>query len=253
MKSQSEIGHDKNVANFEDLISRCAGFGVTYNPSLPGLQLNNMNTLRTNALSALSNEKSTEAALILAMNNRAVIFKNAKPFATRILGAMKACGLTDEVIKDARSINYKIQGQRAEPIKENEENNEQIQDPNNPPVNVKHISVSQQSYDSMVDHYERLIKLLAAVPAYNPNENDLKVSGLNGFLASMKGANTAVINATTAHMNAMIARDTMLYGKPSGLVEIAFNVKAYVKAIYGTSSQQYKEVKGISFRRLIKV
>ena len=33
MPSTSETGHAKNVANFEDLISFCNGYGATYNPS----------------------------------------------------------------------------------------------------------------------------------------------------------------------------------------------------------------------------
>ena len=33
MPSTTETGHTKNVANFEDLISFCNGYGVTYNPS----------------------------------------------------------------------------------------------------------------------------------------------------------------------------------------------------------------------------
>jgi len=33
MASTSETGHAKNVANFEDLISFCTGYGTAYNPS----------------------------------------------------------------------------------------------------------------------------------------------------------------------------------------------------------------------------
>ena len=33
MASTTETGHAKNVANFEDLISFCTGYGASYNPS----------------------------------------------------------------------------------------------------------------------------------------------------------------------------------------------------------------------------
>jgi hypothetical protein len=33
MPSHSETGHAKNVANFQDLISFCKGYGIIYNPS----------------------------------------------------------------------------------------------------------------------------------------------------------------------------------------------------------------------------
>ena len=39
MASNSETGHAKNVANFEDLISFCTGYGATYNPSKAAIQL----------------------------------------------------------------------------------------------------------------------------------------------------------------------------------------------------------------------
>jgi len=32
MATFSEVGHAKNVANFEDLITTCTGYGATYNP-----------------------------------------------------------------------------------------------------------------------------------------------------------------------------------------------------------------------------
>jgi hypothetical protein len=33
MASTSEVGHAKNVANFQDLIEFVTGYGVTFNPS----------------------------------------------------------------------------------------------------------------------------------------------------------------------------------------------------------------------------
>jgi hypothetical protein len=42
MASTSETGHAKNVANFEDLISFCNGYGVSYNPSKAILQIGNL-------------------------------------------------------------------------------------------------------------------------------------------------------------------------------------------------------------------
>ena len=39
MSSQSEVGHAKNVANFQDLITYCTAYGATYNQSKTTLQL----------------------------------------------------------------------------------------------------------------------------------------------------------------------------------------------------------------------
>ncbi|MDX2172203.1 MAG: hypothetical protein SFY56_03740 [Bacteroidota bacterium] len=44
MASTSETGHDKNVANFENLISFCVGYGATYNPSKTSLKVPQLQT-----------------------------------------------------------------------------------------------------------------------------------------------------------------------------------------------------------------
>ena len=251
MSNFSEVGHAKNVANFEDLINRCTGFGITYNPSLNAIKIANMNTLRTSALAALASAVSAQTAYVNAIDNRETIFAPLQKMGTRVINALKACGASDAVIKDALTINRKIQGKRAKPIKEVE--NVQVQaipNPNDPPVEIpKNVSVSQLSFDSMVEHYSKLIDLLASVVLYNPNENELKVSGLNTLLTSMKASNTSAITATTNFINARINRNNLLYAINTGVVDVAQDCKAYVKSVYGHSSAQYKSVSSIKFTR----
>ena len=47
MASTTETGHAKNVANFEDLISFCTGYGAPYNPSKASIKLAALGTKRT--------------------------------------------------------------------------------------------------------------------------------------------------------------------------------------------------------------
>lgn len=256
MASQSEIGHAKNVANFEDLISFCVGYGVTYNPVLNAIKVANMNTLKTNATSSLTSAVNAYTAFKNASNNREIVFEPVKKLTTKIMAALKACGATEQSVKDATTINFKIQGKRAKPIKDETENNQNKQaiPPQDPPVEIpeepKHISVSQQSYDSIIEHFEKLISLLTATPAYNPNENELKLTALNTLLASMKTSNTAVINAYTTWSNARILRNDILYKKITGLVDVAMECKNYVKSLYGATSSQYKQVSKLKFRKM---
>lgn len=250
MSTYSEIGHAKNVANFEDLINRCIGFGVSYNPSLNAIKIANMNTLRTSALAALASSVAAGTAYVNAVDNRQLVFDPLQKLSTRIISALKACGASDAVIKDALSINRKIQGKRAKPIKEVENvETQKVAGPNPIPVEPIHISVSQLGFDSMIEHYSKLIDLLASVVLYNPNENELKVSGLNTLLTNMKTVNTAVITATTNYINARINRDNLVYAKPSGVVEVAQDCKDYVKSVFGTKSPQYKQVSSIKFTK----
>ena len=252
MNKISEVGHVQNVANFEDLISRCTALGAAYNPSLAAIKLANMITLRTNALASLASVTSNHSAYMNAVDGREIIFDPLQKFATRIISALKASGASEAVIKDAMTIHRKIMGKRAKPIKEASIPAEKAIDPNNlPVVTPVHISVSQLSYDSMVDHYSRLIDLLGTVTVYNPNETELKITGLTTLLNSMKASNTNVITATTNYNNARISRNDMLYKTDTGLIDVAQECKSYVKSVFGAQHAKYKEVSRIKFTRRI--
>lgn len=248
MSNYSEVGHTKNVANFENLISRCTGFGVTYNPSQNAIKIANLNNLKTAALAALANVTAKHTAYMNAVDSREVIFAPLQKFATRIMSALRSSGASDGIVKDAESINRKIQGKRAKPVKEAPVSD--AVNPNDlPSVMPVHISVSQLSYDSMIDHYSRLLDLLSSVSTYNPNENELKITGITALIAAMKSSNTAVINTTTSFNNARIDRNDLLYKKDTGLLDIAKDCKNYVKSVYGSTHPKYKEVSAIKFTK----
>ena len=111
----------------------------------------------------------------------------------------------------------------------------------------KSISVSQQSYDSLMDHFAKLIETVSQEPLYTPNEADLTIAGLNTLLTQMQTANTGVINSTTSVSNSRIVRDKTLYHETTGLVQNAGEVKKYIKSLFGASSSQYKQVSKIKF------
>lgn len=231
MGNYSEVGHAKNVDNFEDLINGCTGFGVSYNPSLNAIKIANMNTLRTNALTALANTVTAFTAHANAVDNRQITFDPLQKMAKRVINALKASGASDAVIKDTLTINRKIQGKRAKPVKEVENTQTQmVAGPNPKPVDPKvpvNISVSQLGFDSMVEHYSKLLNLLTTIVAYNPNENELKIVGLNILLTNMKAANTTAITATTNFINARIARNTLLYANVTGLITVASECRSF--------------------------
>lgn len=257
MASTSETGHNKNVANFEDLISFCQGYGVTYNPSKNSLKIPQLTTLHTAAKNAIISVDSTSIAFNNATNARIIAFDGFHKFATRVLNALEATSATKEIIKDAVTINRKIQGTRAEKLKVvfgGKEANKVV-DPNDPPVVIpepKQISVSQQSYDSLIEHFSKMITLLTTEPSYTPNETDLKIVALTAKLTAFKTANTNVINAYTTVSNSRISRDKTLYDVVNGLCTVAKEVKAYVKSVFGATSPEYKEISGIAFKVIKK-
>ena len=57
MASTTETGHAKNVANFEDLISFCTGYGAPYNPSKASIKLAALGTKRTGEVNGTCSRK----------------------------------------------------------------------------------------------------------------------------------------------------------------------------------------------------
>lgn len=245
MASTSETGHAKNVANFEDMISFCTGYGGSYNPSKIAIQLPSLNTLRTNAENAVANVNGANTTFINATNARQIAFNPVKPLATRLVNALEATDSTDELIKDAKTLNRKVQGAR-------KGKGTKPETPPTPPDTAaedKQISLSQQSYDSIIENVGKLGELIISEPTYTPNEVDLQVVTLTAFHNNLKTTNTAVINATTAISNARIARNNILYAPKTGLYDIAQEVKKYVKLVFGATSPQYKQVSKIKFTK----
>ncbi len=123
-------------------------------------------------------------------------------------------------------------------------------DPNTPAPTT--ISASQQSYDQQIQHLAGLISVLQSEPSYAPNENELKVATLTAKQAELLTKNNAVATAYTGVSNSRIARDKTLYKLDTGLTDTAAEVKKYVKAIFGASSPEFAQVKGIQFKKVPK-
>ena len=242
MASTSETGHAKNVANFQDLISFCQGYGTTYNPAKDSLKLPQLNALFEEADTVLNSLKLEKTNFDMATNDRRNAFADVKPFATKVLNAFAVLVNSDLAIANAKVITNKIQGKSSKKktkytmTTENE-------------VTTKTISTSQQSYDRHIDHFTSLVKLVEQYPSYIPNEIELSLAGLQSKLNLLKSTNTNQINTYTTYNNAMIARNRILYNEDTGLIKTSKNVKQYIKSIFGATSPEFKQVNGLEFKK----
>ena len=247
MASTSETGHAKNVVNFETLISFCLGYGATFNPSKVNLKVPALQTQLASCKANIASVTSTSVAFNNAVNARMIAFDGLKKLSTRLVNSLEVSGAASQTIKDAKTVNAKVQGSKL--TKADAGKAPTPVDPNAPVVETdKTISASQQSYTSLIEHFSKIITILSTEPTYVPNENPLKIATLNTQLTNLKNTNTAVINAYTTVSNTRISRDQSLYNSTNGLCETAKEVKMYVKSVFGTTSQQYKQVSGIEFK-----
>lgn len=243
MASTSETGHAKNVANLQDLISFCNGYGANYNPTKNALKLPQLNTLLTASQTSIADIITKNTAYNSKVNERVTAFSSLKSLSTRLVNALETTDATPQTIKDAKGFNRKMQGKRATapttPI-----------DPNTPAPAT--ISTSQQSYDQQIQHLAGLISVLQSEPSYAPNETDLQIATLTAKQADLTAKNNEVATAYTNISNARIVRNNTLYADSTGLVEIATEVKKYIKSLFGASSPEFAQVKGIEFKKAKK-
>ena len=243
MASTSETGHAKNVANFQDLISFVVGYGATYNPTKDALKLPQLNALLTTSQTSLAEVVTKNTAYNNKVNERVNAFSGLKALSTRLVNALETTDASDQIVKDAKGFNRKLQGKRAStivvPI-----------DPTTPAPAT--ISTSQQSYDQQIQHFAGIISVLQSEPSYTPNETDLQIATLTTKQADLTAKNSEVATAYTNISNSRIARNNTLYADSTGLVEIATEVKKYLKSVFGATSPEFAQVKGIEFKKAKK-
>ena len=243
MASTTETGNAKNVANFEDLISFCTGYGASYNPSKASIKLAALTTKRTDAVNALAKVNSFLPPWTNAINAREEVFNPLSKLITRVVNAVVASDVPKEIIADVKTIARKLQGKRASAKVATV-----VDNPATPEdESAKSISASQMSFDSRIENMDKLIQLLTAQAGYTPNEPELTVAGLTTVFTNMKTTNTDAVNAYTPLSNSRIDRNKILYDETTGLVTVAGDVKAYVKSVFGGTSPQYKQVSKLKF------
>jgi DNA repair exonuclease SbcCD ATPase subunit len=245
MASTTEQGHNRNAANFDKLIINCTSYGITYNPNKAALKIVAMQAQATAAKNSLTTVNALTPAYKNAVSARVAAFKPFDKLITRVNNALKASDTTQEVDDSAKTIVRKLQGRRAT-AKKTEEEKKVAADAGK---EIVEISTSQMSYDSRLDNFDKLIKLLSSVSQYAPNEADLKITALTALYTDLKAKNLAVINAETPLNNARIARNDVMYKDNVGLVDVAADVKTYIKSVFGATSPQYKTVSSLKFTK----
>lgn len=244
MTQISESGHAKNVANFEELTTTIKGYGEDYNPTREALKLLILLAVLSNSKKAIEAVNAALPAYARAIAAREVAFSPLSKLVTRIMNSLKSVASTDHIHENALTYARKIQGRRATAKR----SQEQVEAEAAAGKELLEKSASQMSYDNRLDNFDKLIKLLSSVEEYAPNEADLKVSSLASLYSDLMLKNSAVISAANPLSNARILRDEVLYKDGTGLVDIALDVKAYVKSVYGASSPKYKQVSRLSFK-----
>lgn len=156
-----------------------------------------------------------------------IAYSPVRALAQRMVAALVAIGSSTETLNGAKAINRKIQGRRKTKVKEPPAPN-----PSENPTDAslitqtdKQISASQKSYDNLTANFSTFIELLKGQSEYQPHETELQTATLTSFLNTLKEKNGAVVAAYTTWSNSRIYRDKIMYGKSTGITDIAQQVK----------------------------
>lgn len=246
MTNTKETGHAKNVANFETLITSVESFGRSYNPAREDLTLQSIKALCLNSRQALTGVSVAVSSYAISVDDCQSIFTPLPPLVTRIKNSLKASGTSTLNDESAETIFRQLQGKRAKVKLTEEVLAKQSADEDK---KIKQISSAHRSYDSKIENFDKLLILLDSIPQYTPNEEDLKVASLRGLHTGLKTKHTAANSAEIQCKLARIARNEALYTPLTGLVDIAADIKSYVKSVFGATSPYYKQISGIVFRK----
>ena len=243
MATTTETGHANNVANFESLITSATAFGTSYNPSKASIKLTALQIILANSKESLNSLNISQSAYSNAVAARESAFEPFSKLVTRVNNSLKASDTTVQVDESAQTIVRKLQGKRAI-AKLTDEEKKALEAEGK---EVNQISAAQLSYDSKLENFDKLIMLLASIPDYNPNEEDLKVESLKTLHSGLKAKNNDVLTTGIQLSNARISRNDILYKPLTGLVDIASDTKTYIKSVFGATSPQYKQVSKLNF------
>jgi hypothetical protein len=248
MASVIETGFAKIVANFDQLIKSILGIGAEYSPSNPELTPDAMQKKSSVCKAAIETVTIALFAFRSAVKAREIAFNSLGSLSTRILNTLRVSGNSEESVAIAQTYVRRINGRRAKEKRTETEKQADLE----AGIQYREISSSQMSFDSRLENFGMLVKIVSGVPSYKPNEAELKLETLNALLSSLTVKNETVRTASSALFKARAHRNDMIYNEATGLVDMALDAKTYLKAAFGPASPQYKEVSGLNFKRVSK-
>jgi len=238
MSSTSEVGHAKNVANLQKITQQVSTYSL-YNPPIADIKVASLQTLYVDADAKLTEVGDKRSANKNAIVARQTAFGNLSSTCTSIINVLEIVGLPQGTLNQARSLTQTIQGS-------SRKSNTPVEEGKEAP---KTSSTSRQSFTSKAENFGLLLQMLATLPAYIPNEDNIKLQNLNTYHDSLK-ATTLAVDQTESELNTkIIERDRILYADETGVYAISLKIKKYVKSLYGATSPEYITVSTIEFTK----
>jgi hypothetical protein len=255
--ARTEAGHAKNMSNYDELITYVIGYGAIYNPSKSSLiDLSALLTLQPQVHDTAATVNRLAGVFNSARAARKTAFAPLSKLITTIVNVEQTCNASIQIDENVKSLVRKMRGLHSKINK----SNAPVAAPSSitgtttttstPSVTTtkRTISSSQVGFNTLLDTFDKLIQTLIIIPEYQPNEAHITTASLTTLYNELLALNASVVSAHVDLSNAKIARFNICYKPITGMVDRTVDVKKYVKAIFGSSSAEYKQISKLNFR-----
>ncbi len=239
MASTSEVGHNKNVANFGYTCQIVTEMGSMYNPSNVNIKLPALTTMNTAIGLSMDNISIKIPIYKNLVADRDNLISPLPSLVTRIYNYSKSTSITKNDEQHIFSIVKKMRGGSGK---------KKVADP--AVTATKSISTSQRSIDNMVGNFKLLIDQVSSFPSYLPNEEDLQIASLEGYYNNLKSLNSQVNGAIDTLITARKDRDDLLYNNENNVILLVNDIKAYLKSLGANARPYYKAVVALKFKKM---
>ena len=236
MSSKSEVGHNKNVANYSAAIQILNEMGPLYNPSTTRIKIVNLTPLEAQLATIMAELDQDLATNSIAVADRKTAFKSLDGKVTNSNNYFKSLDVDAKDKSNVNALAKEIRG----------DNKKKDKIPTEGEGTVEH-SNSHQSYDNLVANFKRYTVLLSSYPEYLPNEADISVPTFTTYGDELLTLNHTVTASDAALITGRKNRNEPLYFQTPNVISLMRDVKAYVKSLGEPGKPYYKALVRLKF------
>jgi hypothetical protein len=241
MASKSEVGHNKNVANYSAAYTILEEMGDLYNPTNTTITLEGLLPLKATLATQINQLDATMATYRAEVADKENTINQMDKKATKINNHFKSLDVPENEKENIASQVKKIRGDGKKKTPKNPEQ----EDDNT-------ISTSHQSFDSKVANFNTLIAQLEKFTEYAPNEDEITIVTLKSYTEQLAIINESVHAAGDALITARAARNNTLYFSNPHILGLMKNIKPYVRSLGQPAEPYYKALVRLKFVNIKK-
>jgi len=246
--SSNKRSMQQNVDNMETLTDTVVNFQPAYDPSETRLSIQSQKEIRVKAIEAISALSDAKRIRNDFISLRTDAFAQLDPVVTRVINALRIINILKQTLDEGESIVRELRNKRASEIEPLSKNADGTEKEESPKTNKKRSG----SFETRIENFGNLVKLVTSIEAYKPKEADLTVESLKTRLDTLIQVNSDAKAAVAKAKAVKELRNIVLGADKTGLYDIGMDSKLYVKSAYGATSMQYKSVSGIVFTKMSK-